>query len=742
MAPTVRATAATTPVAVPLILSDTVSTPLAASVEGADSRPWRLSAKYDSPLPAGCGPFSPYSRSRDVASSSHPSPTDTRTSGLLISGTNSVAVGGGIEAAVAGSPATFVVHGADTDGRPVLTVGWLSTVLVVGLQGPCAVSHKFESLSDGAVRVWYTPVVSGKYLLKVGVRRGGGGGSGGGAARVEPIVGSPFAVDVAPSQSPTPRARTPRTPRTPRSDGDSGGGGATGTRNGAVGGPSVRAADVTLRAPRGLLASAIAGQPSRLELVAPHLGSDRSVLPGRLKCVLHLQSAWFESAGDADSGGSGDVDDADGGGDADGDGMGGGWLDLTDGGNCAPATGTRRSAMKGSPSSRPSARTPSARTPSACAPPKGSERRGERYFPGRVAFAPYAMQPSGGGGGGGDSSSSRGGASGRGGGARCVFAPALSEASPVALSWGGDAASLGGTLLIASFCVPRAGTFLVHVTLDGEHVSGSPMVLRVAPTEACAERSDVVGSGLAVTEAVGRPHPSPPAVQLPSRRPTACRRTRLRLRAPPSPIPPRPHVLPAWRAVCVRPLFCAWWLMWCGGPICRFQGRHEALVVALRDRHGNARSHTDAPEAGELSAAMHLLSAQHDDSAPILLSDAPPGGVGGGGVGGDGVGGGSGTHAASAAVSVSRRDDGTYALGYAVRRAGVWALSVALDGAPVRRHRGRGLALGAWLGTGGVAWHWGFHRHEGRGFGTGEGVSSTRRGAVTLALDVPPPQLC
>ena len=40
---------------------------------------------------------------------------------------------------------------------------------------------------------------------------------------------------------------------------------------------------------------------------------------------------------------------------------------------------------------------------------------------------------------------------------------------------------LGGGELDCSFNVPRAGTFLMHVSLEGAHVGGSPLVLRVAP---------------------------------------------------------------------------------------------------------------------------------------------------------------------------------------------------------------------------------------------------------------------
>ena len=60
---------------------------------------------------------------------------------------------------------------------------------------------------------------------------------------------------------------------------------------------AVHASDVRLCTPRGLLATAVAGQRARLELAAPAGGgSARPELPGRLKCVLHLQSVWCEPA--------------------------------------------------------------------------------------------------------------------------------------------------------------------------------------------------------------------------------------------------------------------------------------------------------------------------------------------------------------------------------------------------------------------------------------------------------------
>ena len=79
--------------------------------------------------------------------------------------------------------------------------------------------------------------------------------------------------------------------------------------------------------------------------------------------------------------------------------------------------------------------------------------------------------------------------------------PHLREQMNAKLSWGGESASLGGTLLLATFSVPRAGNFLVHVTLDQQHVSGSPLVLRVAPAAACGSLSEATGEALSIAEA-------------------------------------------------------------------------------------------------------------------------------------------------------------------------------------------------------------------------------------------------
>merc|ERR1712185_529472 len=70
----------------------------------------------------------------------------------------------------------------------------LASVLAVSLTGPAQVEARLESLTDGSVRVWYTPKVSGKYMLRVGVRSKAN-------TRIDSLPGSPFVVDVAPRQS-------------------------------------------------------------------------------------------------------------------------------------------------------------------------------------------------------------------------------------------------------------------------------------------------------------------------------------------------------------------------------------------------------------------------------------------------------------------------------------------------------------------------------------------------------------
>jgi hypothetical protein len=215
-----------------------------------------------------------------------------------VSGIRSTAVGQGLKHAQCGVEASFIVYGADRSGRPVLPVGLLESVIVVSLAGPSQIAHELESLTDGSVRVTYAAAISGRYLLRVGVRAVSGAGT-----RIEPLPGSPFKLDITPSSperartpgssssTTTPRnATTPRsthssprgTPRSawlsPESRGDSAGGRSASGRSRSEGSTirsrshhsnsgvtsAVGAANIRLRAPRGLMANATAGQPARL----------------------------------------------------------------------------------------------------------------------------------------------------------------------------------------------------------------------------------------------------------------------------------------------------------------------------------------------------------------------------------------------------------------------------------------------------------------------------------------------
>ena len=516
---------------------------------------------------------------------------------VVVSGRHSIAMGEGLTNATVGTAASFTVHGSDRTSRPILPVGLLSSVLVVQIVGPTTVRHKVEPLKDGSVRIWFTAEVSGRYTLRVGVRVGGG------TARIEPIAGSPFTLEVAPTKVLTPRRergeRTDRAERSAERSADRGvggggsghgGGGKKAWRRGYGAGDSntggafdegwssslpaslsptltslaslggIRASDVRLRAPRGLLAHAKSGEAARLELLAPLIGGGRVELPGRMKCILHLQHPWF----DPDEIGEGHAD------------YGG------DGGESGGSRG-RGKGRGGRGGGR-----------------SGGGGRGERYFSGRIAFAPHAMQP-----GTHQLHSPTGRSPPMGRAPPSVYEEPLHENVSALLQWGGESSSLGGTLLFASFNVRRAGNYLVHVTLDQSHVQGSPIVLRVSPGETSAAKSYAAGSGLKMSEA----------------------------------------------------------------------GRHETIGVWLRDEFGNNRRHSDEPIAGELSASIDLINPSNGGAADTPLISAS-GGVGGGSGGGD-------NRASSATASVSRLADGSYAVGYVVREAGVWALSLALDGVPI-----------------------------------------------------------
>lgn len=544
---------------------------------------WSLSSKYasravDSVTPrasfAQPGTRSPLKFS---ATTSTPPKDLARQGGIpkeaLVSGRHSVAMGEGLTSATVGSASFFDVHGCDRASRPVLFVGLLSSVLVVQIVGPTTVSHKIEPLADGSVRVWYTPGVSGRYTLRISVRVSAG------STRIEPLPGFPLTLDVAPAKVHTPRGERRRMNE---GDGiDSSGGRSTGRRSGGKtdggggkagsgeegggehrvtstltsmsggGHGGIRAADVRLRAPRGLMAHANVGEAARVELLAPLIGNRRVELPGRMKCVLHLQSPWFEPEREA--------------------------LEAV---GALPTAATAATA--------------------------GKRSKGERFFTGRISFAPHAMQP-----GAHQLQPPPGFAPPTGFASPSVFSSSpqperrlfgghVNESVKAVLAWQGESSSLGGTLLLASFCVARAGNYLVHVTLDEAHVSGSPICLRVSPGEACPARCYAKGNALEMAEA----------------------------------------------------------------------GRHETVGVWLRDKHGNARRHSDEPIAGELVASLELLTASNGPNAEAEAARRRSSGGGG-------------ASSASATASVSRLSDGSFAVGYCVREAGVWALAMSLDGEPI-----------------------------------------------------------
>ena len=286
---------------------------------------WSLASKYTSPSIAAV-PTSAVSKSTPASPSPRLEHHRNAVAAADVSARHSTAVGHGLSTADVGVGASFVVYGADQAGRPVLSVGLLSTILAVNLAGPGHATHRFESLTDGSVRVWYTPSVSGKYLLRVGVRTVKNGTS-----RIAALPSSPFTVQVMPSSASTGRGATRGHRDVDRGAGlgtdNDGAGGSIGGRRDSDGGGSgtmgggrgdaeedassprrrwssssgvasaVKATDMLLRTPRGLMAVAVAGERCVLELLAPLLGGGRVELPGRMQCVLHLQSAWCEPPG-------------------------------------------------------------------------------------------------------------------------------------------------------------------------------------------------------------------------------------------------------------------------------------------------------------------------------------------------------------------------------------------------------------------------------------------------------------
>ena len=183
---------------------------------------------------------------------------------LEASAPHSHAFGDGLNMALVGSAASFVVQGCDAGGLPV-DEGMLAPQLSISLAGPAPATHTLEPLADGSVRVWFTPVLSGRYLLKVLIHS-------------QPLPGSPFEVLAAPRSSGSPR----------RADSAPKRGGAKSPRN-----PRLMAKDVRLRWPQGAVAFyATAGQRARFTVHSPFGGYLRPGDASRFACVLHLKQPW------------------------------------------------------------------------------------------------------------------------------------------------------------------------------------------------------------------------------------------------------------------------------------------------------------------------------------------------------------------------------------------------------------------------------------------------------------------
>ena len=274
------------------------STPVKASMLGACCSQCAASAPH-SASPRSSPSLSLAARGLDTASPRGSSGGAARVSRkpltLAACAKQSTAMGDGLSMALAGSAASFIVQGCSASGHPVIEAGLLAPLLAVKIAGSGACTHSMESQLDGTVRVWYTPSVSGRYVLRVTIRS-------------EPIPGSPFEVLVAPPLgSASPRQLPLRREgdsggRSPRGGGSSGGtldlaggGGALSPRHGKL-----KASHLALCVPEGLLAYAMVGQRARIALRALDGGYLRPADASRLKCILHLQRPWCPEPPDAE----------------------------------------------------------------------------------------------------------------------------------------------------------------------------------------------------------------------------------------------------------------------------------------------------------------------------------------------------------------------------------------------------------------------------------------------------------
>ena len=422
-----------------------------------------------------------------------------------------------------------------------------------------------------------------------------------------------------------------------------GGGGASGagparSPSSATGGKlsSVRAEDLRLRAPRGLLAHARAGEPARLELLAPLLGGGRVELPGRMRCVLHLRSPWYDPAAEAEPVEHVAVEET-----VQGErrwprpgerGMGGRRRRRRPRRRLPRVGRTRRGAVTSLLGSSSAGASPSRRT--RCSQARISCSR-PGYAP-PTGYAPPSVF---------DNALASASASHASHSPMRIEDASLRVQMSSKLKWGGESASLGGTLLLATFAVPRAR----QLPRARDLRSGAHHGLAAASAR-CAVRCGrtPVGSG---REGAERGRGWPP---------------------------------------------------------------RDRPCVAAVDCYGNARRISDDPPAGELTAELELLTAhdalfvdydnaleQRQQRHLDALQQMARGGTAGhrgwhrhNGGGGDGEAdhiGGIGEYrpsvvsSARATASVSALADGSFAVGYTVRQAGVWALSIGLEGEQIAK---------------------------------------------------------
>ena len=110
--------------------------------------------------------------------------------------------GDGKDAAVAGSVAHFAIKAVDCYGNPATSGGDPFTASLVR-GGMSSVASEVLDHRDGTYTAFYTPIVSGLWLLHVTMGGGGGGGgeNGGGPPVGSHAIGSPYSVVVMPGKT-------------------------------------------------------------------------------------------------------------------------------------------------------------------------------------------------------------------------------------------------------------------------------------------------------------------------------------------------------------------------------------------------------------------------------------------------------------------------------------------------------------------------------------------------------------